>query len=427
MLKQDQATNSSSPSSSSDSIELRYPVDYKEHTGTRLENDRRLLPLADEIKSGQNLENLERFAKAYLGMYLDMDNSIPPADRIHILANPELASLVQAGFVAVLISRLFACPEDIADSIYTDHLAEGYILLAALDLFGDKKQNDIKNIPANTLVATICFSYAYKNEIDEEWLRSAMLQRPDEVIMAFTRFWQQLITHNTDHLPGIYYIIRNTDYDHISKEVLLPILQNWLSVRKKLLRDLLRYALRTVDPEQLYKLAESSLATWNPAEPGRYMLWFACAFLLQPEKYQLKLAEYAGRTKEKLIPLLDFTYWVLHTDQLSLPSLNADAFATLIRMIAAKITPQKDRYGELCDNTRKVMFLFYSLACATDKHAAIEQLLKVRVMKLYKPVLNFISNKTVIPKDKTVPEQHNEFLKILIQQDLIQPRIKWSD
>ncbi len=413
--------------SSVDTIELRYPIDYREHTGTRLENDRRLLPIADEIKSGDNIENLERFAKAYLGMYLDMDNSIPAADRIHILANPELASLVHSGFAEILRNRKFASPEDIVESIYTNHFAEGYILLAAFDLFRDQKQNEVKNLPANTLVAIICFSYAYRNEIDEQWLHSSILQRPAEVILALTGFWQQLINHNTDHLPGIYFLIRNPEYDHISKKVLLPVLQNWISVRKKLLRDLLRCALRTTDPEQLYKLAKSSLDKWNAAEPGRYILWLACAFLLQPEKQLLNLTKYTGRTKEKIIPLLDFTYWVLHTDQISLPSLNAEAYATLIRIIAAKITPQKDRYGELCDNTRKVIFLFYCLCRANDKQPAIEKLLKVRVMKLYQPILEFISDETTISSDKTVPEQLDEFLGLLVQRNLIQPRIKWSD
>ncbi len=401
-------------------IESRFPDDYKDHMGTRLENDRRLLPIAEEIKSGKNVENLERFAKAYLGMYLDMDNSIPPLDRIHILANPKLADFVYSGFSAVLHDRTFANPEQIANSIYADHLPEGYILLAALNIFGQQKQNDINHLPANTLIAAICFSYAYKNNIPAQWLRAVFLLRPQDVIRALTGFWQQLIIHNTDHLPGIYFIIRNPDYDEISAAVLIPILRDWLTVRKKLLRDLLRCALRTVDADDLYKLSESAINKWNSADPGRYILWLAVAFLLQPAQYHSILTNYVARSKEKLIPLLDFCYWVLHTDQLKLSNIDADAYATLIRMIAARITPQKDRYGELCDNTRKVMFLFYGLAGSANKHAAIEQLLEVRVMKLYKPILQFIDN-------ITLPAQLDEFLAILTQQDLIQPRIKWSD
>ncbi len=409
------------------SLESRFPVDYQDHAGTRYENDRRLLPVSDDIASGKNIENLERFAKAYLGMYLDMDNAIPPADRIYILANPELAKLVLAGFAAVLKNRQFASSEDIVESIYSKHLAEGYILLAALHLFSDEKENDIKDLPANTLIAAICFSYAYKHELPEPWLRSVLLNRPEEAIQAFNGLWQRLILHNSEHLPGIYFIIRNPDYDHIAKFVLLPVLQKWLSVRKKLLRDLLRCALRTVDPEKLYKLCESSLRDWNAAEPGRYMLWLGCAFLLQPEINQSKLSEYAGRSKEKLIPLLDFTYWVLHTDQLTLPNLKANAYATLIRIIAAKITPQKDRYGELCDNTRKVLFLFYGLACSADKNTAIKQLLKVRVIKLYKPILEYIAEQPVSATDKPLSSQLDDFIDILGQRALIQLRIKWSD
>ena len=421
MHKQDQS------SGSTNSIESRFPVDFKDHAGTRLENDRRLLPMADEIESGDNIENLERFAKAYLGMYLDMDNSIPPLDRIHILANPALANRVLAGFLAVLQKRAFARAQDIADSIYTAHLAEGYILLAALDIFGREKPDEIPNLPANTLVAAICFSYAYKHSIHQPWLDSIVLHQPEVAIHAFSEFWRQLIIHNTDHLPGIFFIIRKPDYDHIASAVLLPILEDWLTVRKKLLRDLLRCALRTVDHKELYKLSASSVANWNRAEPGRYILWLAVAFILQPTKFRPILNEYVGRTKEKLLPLLDFCYWVFYTDQLKMANFDADGYATLIRMIASRITPQKDRYGELCDNTRKVMFLFYRLACSSNKHVAIEQLLKVRVMKLYEPILKYIDTETFSPDDTSLPEQLDGFLNNLTRLKLIQPRIKWSD
>ena len=418
MHKQDQ---------SSDSIESRFPADFKDHAGTRLENDRRLLPMADEIESGDNIESLERFAKAYLGMYLDMDNSIPPLDRIHILANPELARRVFAGFLTVLQKRPFARAQKIADSIYTAHLAEGYILLAAQDIFGHEKPDEIPNLPANTLVAAICFSYAYKHSIHQPWLDSILLHRPEVAIHAFSGFWRQLITHNTDHLPGIYLIIRNPDYAHIASVVLLPILADWLSVRKKLLRDMLRCALRTADHEKLYKISESAVTNWNRAEPGRYILWLTVAFILQPDKYHSQLTEYVGRTKEKLLPLLDFCYWVFYTDQLTLNNFDANAYATLIRMIAARITPQKDRYGGLCDNTRKVMFLFYRLACCSNKHVAIEQLQKVRVMKLYESILKYIDTETLTPDDTPLSEQLDDFLNNIAKLKLIQPRIKWSD
>jgi len=407
-------------------VALRYPVDYQDHTGTRLENDRRLLPIADDIKSGHSIENLERFAKAYLGMYLDMDNSIPANDRISILANPELARFIYAGFESVLNNTKFPSAETIADSLDAKDLPEGYILLAAMDLYGDRDQYSLSKLPAATLIATLCFQYAYKNEIDNHWLHDLFLQRPNEAIDAFNGFWQQLITHNIDHLPGIYQIIGNRQHDHISKQVLLPVLTSWLSVRRKLLRDILRGALRSVDSEQLHDLANKSLSRWNAAEPARYILWLACAFLLQPDKHRLMLFEYTRRSKEKLVPLLDFVYWVLHTDQLTLP-LGAHAYADLISIIAAKITPQKDRYGEFCHNTRKVLFLFFCLAKSKDNSHAIMQLSNIRVMKLYAPILEWITNCNVSTDTRPIASQLDDFIKQLIKHNLIHPRKKWSD
>ena len=155
------------------------------------------------------------------------------------------------------------------------------------------------------------------------------------------------------------------------------------------------------------------------------MLWLTTAFLLQPEQYGQVLMEYCGRSKEKILPLLDFTVMVLLTDDQQRLPLRAEDYAQLLRIIAAKFTPQRDRYGGLCDNTQKVMYLFYRLAMATDADAAaaIQHLGQVRVMKLYSDILVCVAELHA----QQHPLAFEDFLDQLQAADSIKSRKKWSD
>lgn len=409
-------------------VEQRYQHDFNEHERTRIENDRHLLKNLDAIAQGKDIEALERFAKGYLGMFLDLDNTIPPQQRISILANPRLAKAIREGFKTVLLDDRFPAPERIADSMLDDDpIPEGYILLAGLDLFADDSHFQISRLPEPTIIAAVCFHYAYKTEMQDQWLSHAITERQPAVAQALTSFWQRLAIRGTDHLPGLYQIIQDQANDPITSHVVLPILSAWKNCRKSTLRDLLQAAIRVADHKPLLAVSENALEEWNPAEPARYILWLATAFVLSPHQYDMVLSDYTGRSKEKIIPLLDFISIILHTKGGEPIRMSADTLAQVLRIVAPKITPQEDRYGEICDNTRKVMYLFYRLATTEDpdSESAIKRLKMVRVMKLYKAILDYVD--TV---NKTVPDAQptfNDFIQHLIKGNKIRARIKWSD
>ena len=407
-------------------LDSKYAADFKEHEVTRLENDRTLLPKLDAIRSGQDIESLERFAKAYLGMYLDIDNTIPPQDRIIILANPALADAIRQGFEAVLKHGNFPDEITIADAMVNEQpIAIGYILLAALDLLADDPRYAITTLPSASMRAAICFHYAAKTELQDKWFAQILTQRQDDVAHALVAFWQHLIARDGDHLPGLYQIINHAQYDAISRRVVLPVLASLQHCRKGVLRDLLHAALRICDHVELLQVCETALHNWTRADPSRYMLWLTTAFLLRPEHYAMTLAEYCGHSKEKLLPLLDFSVLTLHDDTQRRLTLTAQAYTQLLRIIAAKFTPQLDRYGNLSDITQKVMYLFYRLATATDTDApmAIQRLGQVRVMKLYNDILRFVAALYA----QRQPLSFEDFLDQLQATDAVRIRKKWSD
>jgi hypothetical protein len=407
------------------SLDAKYAADFQQHEVTRLENDRNLVPKLEAIRTGQDIESLERFAKAYLGMYLDIDNNIPPQQRIVILANHALAEAIQQGFEAVLTQAQFPDEVRIADAMMNEQpLAIGYILLAALDLFAEDPRYEIAKLPPHTIRSAICFHYAAKTEIQDKWFAQILIQRQDEVAQALAAFWQQLIARDCDHLPGLYQIIKQAQYDAISRRVVLPVLASLQHCRKGVLRDLLHAALRVCDHKELLRISEAALDSWNRADPSRYMLWLATTFLLQAHDYAMTLAEYCGHSKEKILPLLDFCVLVLLSDEQHRLDLAADSYAQLLRIIAAKFAPQLDRYGNLSDITQKVMYLFYRLAAAADAADAIQRLGQVRVMKLYNDILAFIAEQA-----DDIPQQlsFEAFLTQLQAADAVKTRKKWSD
>lgn len=406
------------------SFNPKYAADFREHEVTRLDNDRNLLPKLESIRSGKDIDSLERFAKAYLGMYLDIDNNIPPSDRIVILANTALAGAIRQGFEAVLNQDRFPDEIHIADAmIDAQPIAIGYILLAALDMYADEPCYAISKLSPATVRTAICFHFAAKTELQDKWFAQILQQRQDDVAHALASFWQQLIRRDGSHLPGLYQIISHDQFDAISRRVLPPVLASLQHCRKGVLRDLLYAALRVCEQHTLARISETALQSWNRADPGRFILWLATAFLLQPSAYAMPLAEYCGHSKEKILPLLDFSVLVLRGGGQQRLPLAAEAYAQLLRIIAAKFAPQLDRYGNLSDITQKVMYLFYRLSTATEAAAAIHGLGKVRVMKLYKNVLAFVSDLYARRRDLSF----EEFLTELQAADAIKSRKKWSD
>ena len=230
---------------------------------------------------------------------------------------------------------------------------------------------------------------------------------------------------HTDHLPGLLHIIEDRNNDRITQQVVLPILSTWTNCRKSTLRVLLRAAIRTGNHAALLPICESALDTWNTTEPNRYMSWLATAFFLAPSTYAKPLAEYTGRSKEKILPLLDFSYAVLHTDKAEKLNMHIDSYAQLLRIIAPKFTPQEDRYGNLCDNTLKVMFLFYCLTTTKqpDAISIIEKLASIRVMKLYNAILNYVIE---VNRAQAMPSLE-QFMSALLDKHLVRTKMKWSD
>lgn len=404
----------------------RYDEELRDKAHVRAENDHSLLARLDTIQQGEALDVLAPFAKAYLGLFLDMDNSIAPEQRIDVLANTTLARAIQQGIQAVLLRTDHPDAGIIAKSLLDEApLDRGYIVLAGIQHLMVSSPEQLLQLPDATLSAALCFHYTNKTNCPDEWIHIILQQRQKQSVDILTAFWLYLIDHGSEYLPGVEAILNSPQHRHLASQLVLPLLQHWTQCRKKILRGLLLTALLCADQKALRDLADHALHTWNPNEPGRYALWLATAYLVAPELYLAQLSDYLGRSRERMLPLLDYIVLALMQDTEQRYPLSATALIGLLQSIAPKFTPQVDRHGNLCDNSLRVMYLFYRLAICRDPHAAtaMTRLGQIRVMKLYSAILDYVA---LVAHERLTPT-FEAFVSALQAGGRIKAKCNWSD
>ena len=108
--------------------------DEIDFAATRRATDEQLAARIAAIRQGQDIDALVPFAKAYLGLFREIDPALAPATRLLMVASPEVADAVLTGFDRVLRRSDIAPPCDIVaagDRAYCE--AFGYVMLAGMD------------------------------------------------------------------------------------------------------------------------------------------------------------------------------------------------------------------------------------------------------------------------------------------------------
>ncbi|MEJ2141615.1 MAG: hypothetical protein P8Y24_04555 [Gammaproteobacteria bacterium] len=384
----------------------------------RAENEQRLSGELDELSTAVNQSVLEPFARAYLGMFYEIDNDLSCDERVELLANPEIAKAVLKGFENTVLNITLPTPAEIAEKLARgEEYGIGYVVLAGMDRLN--KQERLSDLSNATLQSALCFNYSNHNAHYHDWLEQ-LLADSNIAIPAFTGFWQVLMENDIHLLPGMKKLLLEDKREGYARALSLPVLQNWQVCRTKLLKPLLQQALLHADHQQLLIIAREKIEQEKLFDENQRVLWMACAFLLAPDIFEQTLANYIGRLKQKVLPLLDFimdTFKVQKDQRV----ISASAIAQLLRIIAPIFPPQFHSYEQarvLDVNSQNVMALFHKLASfpEEEKAGAIKILRKARVLKIYKKVIDFCDKPGV---DIQAGNGFRQFLKYVIENELI--------
>lgn len=380
--------------------ETKLQIEEKLHAFTRAENDERLASQHEIIKNAIALEALEPFAKAYLGLFLEIDSSFEPIQRIYFIASKPLANAVMQG-LSVVLNKISSppTPTDIGKKMADDERIElGYVVLVAMDLLTKQYKNKsdaFKYIPDDVLRSALCFHYANSCEFRNTWVNDLIAYNRELVTSTLQKFWLAQMDKGVRYLPGLGEQLKTQQGQQLVGDIILPILSGWSGYKKRTLNVLLAIALRYSDTNKLLPIIENILETNKTLNPRMRMVWLTSAFILQPDAYWQYMVDYTYRSKEKLLPLLDYSVALL--DEITL---EVDVLAKIIRLIAPKFPPHIDDFGQLAANPQKTLRLFYELANRNELIGGqVSWLRTARVMKIVSPILDEV--------EKLNKEKHN--------------------
>lgn len=356
---------------------------------TQVENDQRLGSHLGVIAKGEMVDALEPFAKAYLGLYYQLDNSVPPPQRVASLASKPVTTAIMQGMQSLLHSSQIPAAEEVGEAcLQGQGLGIGYVLLAAVEEYCASDASRVLQLDDGILTALLCYQFLHTSYHTRPWHEQILQHRPQLVIDVLQQFWRPLQKAGKDFLPGLQSLIRGTAYPQLSMQLALPLLEQWPQSDVYSLRRLMQWALSGEDHSGLLALADQRIATLPVAEIRRRVYWLATAFIVSPHGHTDGLARYIGRSKEKVLPLLDYVVALFMDPAIEL-HLRAMDQAQLLRIIAPVFARNQGRGGLLDDNSTRVLWLFEQLARypQEERRHAVKWLSSVRVMGSYADIL----------------------------------------
>ena len=397
---------------------------------TRSENDERLLPQIDSIKTAENIQVLIPFAKAYLGMFYVIDKELPPKEKVSLLANNDLAEAIFSGFLSCLNKADLPTVQEIGHAMVDKkELSEGYVVLAGLDLITRKSLINIDEINLDVIEKAIAFHFSNKKDFVDIWFDYLLEKHKHKIIPALCQYWVAMLKNNATYLPGRNLVLSENLDAEIAQQSILLLLENWVSCKSKTLLELLYVAFKYSNANDFLTVCEHVLNKDENLNERTRLYWIASAYLLSPDKYFSVLSNYVGRVKLKIMPLLDFVSLIMKDNSKKTANLNAKTVVQLLRMIAPVFPPQQHVYGaigELDINSRNVMLMFYFLASSKEDGVVseIKSLRKARVMKIYSAVIDNLLElqmRRINREDFHFPS-FNEYIETLVSTNCLQGR-----
>ncbi len=396
---------------------------------TRKENDELLLSQIESIKTGENIRALIPFAKAYLGMFYVIDSKLEPKEKIKLLANAELAESVFAGFLACLDQSDLPSVTEIGHAAaIKKEFAEGYVILAGLDLLAKKSFNNINNVDVDVIEKAIAFHFSNKSGYSDIWFEYLFSEHKEKVLPALSQYWVAMLKNKTTYLPGKNLVLGDHPDTEVIRYCILSLLESWTQCKAKTLSHMLFLAFKYSEINNFLNVCEHALEHDEMLNEKTRLYWLTAAYLISPDRYFARLSGYVGRVKLKVMLLLDFVVLLSKEHELKI-TLSNKVVIQILRMVAPIFPPQHHIYGtlgELDINSKNVMVLFYYLACSKDKGAGneIKILRKARVMKIYSGVIDNLLKLHIQKNNEhgfTVPN-FDEYLEILVKENCLQGR-----
>lgn len=343
----------------------------------RARNSARLAPVLDQVRAGDS-GLLVHCAKAYLGLFLNIDSSLSPHERLACFVDSDLLPAIYEGFANAVKNPGFPQAADFSQP-HTER-ESCWVILAAMEL-GLEKEGEYYFTCLSPAVrkAALCFVMTLEQVDRPSWPIFYARHYQSEIEQALIESWNGKAVAESDYLPGMDWY-----FDHISKPdpvLVYWLAENWRHIHYGNTYHLLCLVVEFVQSGQWNELADKALKRTLPIKV--MMLWSGLALLSNPEDNAARLQELCGFNKEKIVPLLDFCASVMQF--IPDPVRRGRVSAALIRIAGPKFPP----FDVTDPIVAKLQYAQDLLAqCPLDERKKlIQKLLSVRVLRAYKPAL----------------------------------------
>lgn len=357
----------------------------KELDEIRARNSARLAPMLEQVRAGTDCDLLIPCAKAYLGLFLNLDNSLTPHDRLASFVDSGLLPSVYEGFANAVQQFSFPQVAEFSELNNEARLEPCWVILAAIELgLQDQGNQYIDHMPAEVRKTAFCFVMTLEQGDRPAWPAYYAEHFQHELEQALIGSWSGRPARDSDYLAGMDWYFEN-----ISKPdpgLVYWLASHWQHFHYGNTYHLLSLAVEYCQADELQELSQKALQREMPVKVK--MLWCSLGLVSDPQHYAARLQTLCGFNKEKIVPLLDFCISVMKF--IDDPVRRAQISAALIRIAGPKFPP----FDSSDPIVAKLLYAQQILArCPYDERKKlISELLTVRVLRAYKPALQAMTD-----------------------------------
>jgi hypothetical protein len=262
----------------------------------------------DNIRSGEDINTLGVLANIYFGLYSDVDRTLLPEARLIAIAGEELARAAIEGFSYVVRQRPLHTPCQVGElhAESSHHYKYSILILAAMDVLAARSIDDLLALSDDNLQSAIAYHYACATGGEREWVNRILTERPALAAKALSAFWRPHFKKDVTDISGLYSLAHDDNMREVGKLLAPSLLREFPRCSEQQLGYLMRAALHHVEQKILINLVINVLSRAGLVRGVQRVYWLAAGYLLNADKFKVKLARYVNRNKEKAARILDF-------------------------------------------------------------------------------------------------------------------------
>ena len=294
-----------------------------------------LMTNIDQIRSGDNFSSLAILANIYFGLYSDIDRTLPPSDRLKAKTNTELTEAALKGFGNFGRKRPLHTPHQIGE-LYAQsgsHYTNGIVFLASMDVIDARSIEELLALPSDNLQSAVAYHYVSSTGGEQKWVSRLLAKQPALMAEALGGLWLPQFDNNVADIPGLRSLANDASMKEVAKILVPLLLRKYPACSEQHLGYLMRAAHRHVDHKLLIGIVDNILSRTGVVRGVKRVYWLALGYLLNSNKFKLKLVRYIKNDTKKAARLHDFITQIGSDDQPALVKDKPENLAFLISII----------------------------------------------------------------------------------------------